>query len=78
MNRTEVLQESRLMKFDDIYLRRTAGKLMQQQAAEILGVSIRTVRRWEERFEADGASFQVRLTRVRMRRASTVAGLGMR
>ena len=55
MNRTEVLQEVRRTKFDDIYSRRTAGKLTQERAAEILGVSIRTFRRWEERFEADGA-----------------------
>ena len=34
---------------------RTADKLTQEQAAEILGVSVRTVRRWEDRFEADGA-----------------------
>ncbi len=41
------------MKF--LYSRRTADKLTQEQAAEILGVSVRTVRRWEDRFEADGA-----------------------
>ncbi len=34
MNRSEVLQEVRLMKFDDLYSRRTAGKLTQEQAAE--------------------------------------------
>lgn len=55
MNRAEVLQEVRLMKFEDVYSRRTANKLTQEQAAEILGVSVRTVRRWEDRFEADGA-----------------------
>ena len=55
MNRAEVLQEVRLMKFEDVYSRRTADKLTQEQAAEILGVSVRTVRRWEDRFEADGA-----------------------
>lgn len=43
------------MKFEDVYSRRTASKLTQEQAAEILGVSVRTVRRWEDRFEADGA-----------------------
>ena len=55
MNRSEVLQEVRLMKFDDLYSRRTAGKLTQEQAAEILGISVRTMRRWEERYEAEGA-----------------------
>ncbi len=55
MNRSEVLQEVRLMKFDDLHSRRTAGKLTQEQAAEILGISVRTMRRWEERYEAEGA-----------------------
>ncbi len=36
MIRAEVLQEVRLMKFEDVYSRRTAGKLTQEQAAEIL------------------------------------------
>ena len=53
MTRTEVLQEFRLVKFDDTYSLRAAGKLTQVQASEMLGVSVRTVRRWEERFEAD-------------------------
>ena len=51
MARTKVLQEVRLMKCNDIYSRRTAGMLTQEQAADILSVSIRTVRRWEERFD---------------------------
>ena len=33
MNRAEVLQEVRLMKFEDVYSRRTADKLTQEQAA---------------------------------------------
>lgn len=55
MKRTEVLQEIRIMKFEDIYSRRQARQLSQEQAAEILGVSVRTVRRWEDRYEAEGA-----------------------
>ena len=55
MIRAEVLQEVRLMKSEDVYSRRTAGKLTQEQAAGILGVSVRTVRRWEDRHEAEGA-----------------------
>ena len=55
MNRAEVLQEVRLMKFGELYSRRTADKLTQEQAAEILGISVRTMRRWEERYEAEGA-----------------------
>ena len=55
MNRAEVLQEVRLMKFEELYSRRQARELTQEQAAEILSVSVRTVQRWEERFEANGA-----------------------
>jgi transposase len=55
MNRAKVLQEVRLMKFEDIYSRRQARQLTQEQAAEILGVSARTLRRWEDRYEAEGA-----------------------
>ena len=55
MNRAEVLQEVRLMKFEELYSRRQARQLTQDQAAEILGVSTRTFRRWEDRYEAEGA-----------------------
>ncbi len=55
MNRAEVLQEVRLMKFEELYSRRQARELTQEQAAEILSVSVRTVQRWEERYEANGA-----------------------
>ena len=55
MRRAEVLQEVRLMKFDDVCSRRTAGRLTREQAAEILGISVRTLRRWEERHAAAGA-----------------------
>ncbi len=55
MNRAEVLQGLRLMKFEEVYSRRQARELTQEQAAEILGVSARAVRRWEDRYEANGA-----------------------
>ena len=42
------------MKFEDILSNRTAGKLTQEQGAEILGISVR-MRRWEGRFDAEGA-----------------------
>ena len=54
MSRAEVLQGLRLMKFEEIYSRRQARQLTQDQAAEILGVSTRTFRRWEDRYEAEG------------------------
>ena len=56
MNRPEVLQELRLMKFEELYSRRQARQLTQTQAAEILGISVRTFRRWEDRYEAEGSS----------------------
>ena len=55
MSRTRFLQDLRLMKFEDILSKRTAGKLTQEQGAEILGISVRTLRRWEGRFDAEGA-----------------------
>ena len=73
MNRAEVLQEVRLMKFEDVYSRRTASKLTQEQAAEILGVSVRTVRRWEERYDAAGAEglYDRRLGKLANNRVAT-------
>ena len=55
MSRTKLLQDLRLMKFEDILSKRTAGKLTQEQGAEILGISVLTLRRWEGRYEAEGA-----------------------
>ena len=50
MRRTEQAQGLRLMKFEEVYGRTqvTAG-LSQAEAAEVLGVSERTFRRWRER-----------------------------
>ena len=55
MRQTEVLQGLRLMKFEELYTRRYSGQITQEQASEILGVTTRTFRRWEDRYEADGA-----------------------
>jgi len=54
------------MKFEEIYERARERKLSQVQAAEILGVSERTFRRWRDRFEAEGAEglFDRRLGRA--------------
>jgi transposase len=54
MRRTEVLQGLRRMKFEDVYGRWQARRLSQTEAAEILGMSERTFRRWRERYDADG------------------------
>ena len=71
MRRTEQAQGLRLMKFEEVYGRSCRGVLGQAAAAEILGVSERTFRRWRDRFEADGAEglYDRRLGRVSARRA---------
>jgi len=71
MRWTERLQGLRLMKFEDVSGRSYRGELSQLEAAEILGMSERTFRRWRDRFEAEGADglYDCRLGRVSARRA---------
>jgi len=59
------------MKFEDVYGRTYRGELSQLEAAEILGMSERTFRRYRDRFEAEGAAglYDRRLGRVSARRA---------
>jgi len=42
------------MKVQEVLLRAMAKKIAWWQAAEIIGVSARTMRRWRERLEQDG------------------------
>jgi transposase len=44
----------RAMKIQEVVLKAVAGKLKWWEAAEIIGISDRTMRRWRERYEADG------------------------
>src|SRR5450631_1618471 len=44
----------RAMKVEEVLLRATSGKIMWWQAAEILGIGVRQLRRWRKRYEADG------------------------
>ncbi len=71
MRRTEQAQGLRLMKFEEVYGRTLRGELSQAEAAEILGTSERTFRRWRDRFEAEGADglYDRRLGRLSARRA---------
>ena len=71
MRRTEQAQGLRLMKFEEVCGRTRRGVLGQAEAAEILGVSERTFRRWRDRFEAEGAEglYDRRLGRLSARRA---------
>jgi transposase len=56
MRRTEVLQGLRQMKFEEVYGRWRERRLSQAEAAEILGMSERTFRRWRDRYEDEGAA----------------------
>ena len=71
MRRTEQLQGLRLMKFEDVYGRTYRGELSQCEAAEVLGMSERTFRRYRDRFESEGADglYDRRLDRASARRA---------
>ena len=70
MKRTELLQGLRMMKFVELNGRVKRRCLTQGQAAEILGVSERTFRRWRDREEADGAEglYDKRLGKISGRR----------
>ncbi|MGZ9112144.1 MAG: ISNCY family transposase [Rhodoplanes sp.] len=59
------------MKFEEVYGRLRCGVLSQAEAAEVLGMSERNFRRWQVRYEADGAEglYDRRLGRVSARRA---------
>lgn len=59
------------MKFEEVYGRLRRGVLSQAEAAEVLGMSERNFRRWQVRYEADGAEglYDRRLGRVSARRA---------
>jgi transposase len=46
----------RMMKIQEVLLRAMAKKIIWWQAAEIMGVTDRTMRRWRERIEEQGYS----------------------
>ena len=54
MGRAEVLQGVRQMRFEGLLERRERGELSQGEAAEMLGVSERTFRRWRDRLRDEG------------------------
>lgn len=54
MRRAEQLQGLRMLKLRDVLSGWEAGRLSQLEAAEVLGMSERTFRRWSRRFEEDG------------------------
>ena len=54
MVRAEVLQGVREMRFEALLDRHERGELGQQEAAEMLGISERTFRRWRDRLRDEG------------------------
>ncbi len=70
MTRATVLQEVRQMRFEELYARRQRRDLTMAEAAERLGITERTFRRWSTRYEAEGAEG---LADRRLGRASTRA-----
>src|SRR5258708_27922300 len=54
MRRTEALQGVRMTVFLNLLHRWESAELNQEEAAELLGVSERTFRRWTRRYEEDG------------------------
>jgi transposase len=56
MRRTELLQETRKMRFEEMLEGWERGRLTQEQAALVLGMSSRTFRRYVHRFEAEGVA----------------------
>src|SRR4030043_1801413 len=56
MRRTEMLQEIREMRFEEVYFGWSESRLNQEEAARILGVCDRTFRRYIDRYEEAGIS----------------------
>lgn len=71
MRRTEWLQETRKMRFEEAYGGWQAGRLRQEEAARLLGVCERTFRRYVDRYEDDGLDGLIdrRLHQISHRRA---------
>ena len=46
----------RAMKLQEVLLRATSGKIKWWQAAELIGISERQMRRWRKRLEDEGSS----------------------
>ncbi len=71
MKRTEIMQENRKMRFEEVYGGWQKKRLSQEEAANILGVCSRTFRRQICRYEENGLSGlnDKRLTQASHRRA---------
>jgi transposase len=54
--RIRAAETERMMKIQEVILKAMAGKLKWWEAAEIIGITERTMRRWRERYEEHGYS----------------------
>lgn len=72
MRRTEIMQENREMRFSKVYSGWMEKRLTQEEAAEILGMSDRTFRRYVTRYDEEGMEgiLDKRLTQASHRRAA--------
>jgi transposase len=79
MRRTEWLQETRKMRFEEAYEGWQARRLTQEEAARLLGVGERTFRRYLDRYEEAGVEGLIdkRLEQVSQRRAPVDEVLGV-
>jgi transposase len=55
MGTARVHEGIRQMRFEGLLEQQTRGEITQEEAAGVLGVSVRTFQRWAERYEEDGA-----------------------
>ena len=71
MRRTEMLQEIRKMRFEEVYFGWSESRLSQEEAARVLGVCDRTFRRYIDQYEESGLAglSDKRLTQASFRRA---------
>ncbi len=54
MKKTELLQEIRVMRYEEAFSIWTEGRITQEEAARMLGVSDRTFRRYTQRYQDSG------------------------
>ena len=70
MRRTEMLQEIRKMRFEEVYFGWNESRFSQEEAARVLGICDRTFRRYVNRYEERGLEglSDKRLTQASFRR----------
>lgn len=75
MKQTRIIEGVLRMRFEEIYDRYSKSKLTTSEAAELLGISVRTFLRKRERFDEEGfkGSYDLRLGKPSPRRATELA-----